>query len=372
MPAVRVDSPRLQSLDVFRGLTVAGMLLVNNPGSWEQIYPPLEHAAWNGWTPTDLVFPFFLFIVGTAMAFALGRRLELGFRARQLIPRIIWRGLLIILLGLFLNAVPHFQWDHVRFPGVLQRIGVVYLAAGVIFVVTGPATEALVAAILLVGYWLAMTRLALPGMPAGSLSMDANLAQYIDLRLFAGHMWKTSSDPEGLLSTIPAVATCLLGGLAGRWLRTDRPAGEKAAGLFVAGIVGILLGLLWDRWFPINKNLWTSSYVLFTAGMALQGLGACYTVIDIWNIRRWDWPFLVLGSNALAAFALSGLWARFLISWHVGAGEDRDTLGGWIYEHWFASWAGPLNGSLAFAVVTVLLFVAVLAVPYRRRWYLRF
>lgn len=372
MPAVLVDSPRLQSLDVFRGLTVAGMLLVNNPGSWEHIYPPLEHAPWNGWTPTDLVFPFFLFIVGTAMAFALGRRLEQGVPARQLIPRILWRGALIVLLGLLLNAVPNFHWDTMRYPGVLQRIGMVYLLAGTIFALTGPVAETVIATLLLVGYWLAMTRIGAPGLPAGSLAIDSNLAQHLDMMLFAGHTWLPTSDPEGVLSTIPAVATCLLGGLAGRWLRTDRPEGEKATGLFVAGIAGILLGLLWDHWFPINKNLWTSSYVLFTAGMALQGLGACYAIIEIWKIRGWEWPFLVLGTNALAAFALSGLWARLLIHWQVGQGGQRTNLAGWMYQEWFASWAGPLNGSLAFAVATVALFVMILAVPYRKGWFLRF
>jgi predicted acyltransferase len=371
MPAVRLESSRLQSLDVFRGLTVAGMLLVNNPGSWGDIYPPLEHAAWNGWTPTDLIFPFFLFIVGTAMAFALGRRLEQGVRARHLVGRIMWRGLLIIALGLFLNAIPHFRLDTMRYPGVLQRIGVVYLVAGSIFALTGPLAEALIAALLLVGYWLAMTRIGAPGLPVGSLDMEANLARYVDLKLFAGHMWRGTWDPEGLLSTFPAVATCLLGGLAGRWLRTDRSAGEKAAGLFVAGIGGILLGLLWNEWFPINKNLWTSSYVLFTAGMALQALGACYTIIEIWNIRWWEKPFLVLGTNALAAFALSGIWARFLVYWQVGQGEEGTSLQGWIYERWFASWAGPLNGSLAYAVATVLLFMALLAIPHRKGWFLR-
>jgi predicted acyltransferase len=293
-------------------------------------------------------------------------------RARQLIPKIVWRGLLIIALGLLLNAFPHFQWDTVRYPGVLQRIGAVYLLAGMIFALTGPLAEVLIATVLLVGYWVAMTRIGAPGLPAGSLGMDANLAQYIDLRLFDGHMWRKTWDPEGVLSTIPAVATCLLGGLAGRWLRTPRADGEKAAGLFVAGIGGVLLGLLWNEWFPINKNLWTSSYVLFTAGLALQALGACYTIIEIWKIRRWDWPFLVLGMNPLAAFALSGIWARVLVHWQVGQGDDRTSLQGWIYEHWFESWAGPLNGSLAFAIATVLLFVLLLAVPYKKGWHLRF
>lgn len=372
MPAVHLSAPRLQSLDVFRGLTVAAMLLVNNPGSWEHIYPPLEHAGWNGWTPTDLVFPFFLFIVGVAIPFSLGRRLELGVARGALVGRIIFRSLLIVLLGILLNAIPHFDWATLRLPGVLQRIGVVYLLAGLIYLGTGWRGQIAAIALLLIGYWLAMTMIPVPGVGTGSLTVEANLAQYLDSRIFGTHMWRATWDPEGLLSTVPAVGSALLGILAGTWLRTDRSGAEKPLGLFLLGGCGIIAGMVWDHWFPINKNLWTSSYVLFTAGIAAQLLGGLYAVVDLRGHRSWAGPFFVLGSNALLVFGLSGLLGRTLINLMVGSGSERMGLGGWIYTRIFVPWAGALNGSLAYAVAMVLLFMIVLVVPYRRGWFLRF
>jgi len=372
MPAVRLAAPRLQSLDAFRGLTIAGMLLVNNPGSWEHIYPPLEHAAWNGWTPTDLVFPFFLFIVGVAIPFSLGRRLEEGAPRSTIFRRVVIRSLLIILLGVFLNAVPRFEWATLRLPGVLQRIGLVYLLAATIYLLVSPRLLALKAAVILLLYWAVMMLVPVPGVGAGSLTPDANLAQYLDSQVFGAHMWREHWDPEGLLSTLPAVATCLIGIQAGGWLRSTRGAPDKLVGLFVAGGAAILLGLLWDGWFPINKNLWTSSYVLFTGGLALQCLAALYAIVDLWGYRRWAWPFLALGANALLVFGLSGLFGRALVYIKVPTGGEPVGLGQWLYLKGFASWAGTLNGSLAFAVTVVLLFTALMAVPYRRGWYLRF
>jgi predicted acyltransferase len=372
MPAVRLSAPRLLSLDIFRGLTVGGMLLVNNPGSWEHIYPPLEHAAWNGWTPTDLVFPFFLFIVGVAIPYALGRRLEQGAPRGSLVGRILFRAALIVALGVFLNAFPRFDWHLLRLPGVLQRIGLVYACTALVYLWTSWRVQALICAVLLASYWLAMMLVPVPGVGAGSLLPDANLAQYLDSAVFGVHMWREHWDPEGLLSTIPAIGTALFGVMVGTWLRSERPPTEKALGLLLAGGAGIVLGMIWDHWFPINKNLWTSSYAVFTAGIAAQVLGALYAVADIWGYRRWAWPSLVLGSNALLVFGLSGLLARVLILTRVTDGSERVGLGGWIYMHLFVTWAGPLNGSLAYAVAFVLLFIALLAMPYRRGWYLRF
>jgi len=185
-------------------------------------------------------------------------------------------------------------------------------------------------------------------------------------------MWREHWDPEGLLSTIPAIGTALFGIMVGDWLRLERPPTDRALGLLLAGGMGIVIGMVWDHWFPINKNLWTSSYAVFTAGIAAQLLGALYALVDIWGYRRWAWPSLVLGSNALLVFALSGLLARVLNLIRVTEGDGQVGLGGWIYSHVFVTWAGPLNGSLAFAVAVVLLFVALLAVPYRRGWFLRF
>lgn len=372
MPAVRLSSPRLPSLDLFRGLTVAGMILVNNPGSWEHIYPPLEHAAWNGWTPTDLVFPFFLFIVGVAIPLSLGRRLEQGATRGALARRIAVRAILIVATGILLNAFPRFEWASLRLPGVLQRIGVVYLFAALFWLVAGWRTRLGLTLTLLAGYCLAMLLVPVPGVGTGSLSPDANLAQYLDASVFGRHMWREHWDPEGLLSSVPAIATAMMGTFAGEWLRTARPKVEQSALLFVAGGAAIVLGMIWDHWFPINKNLWTSSYALFTAGIAAQALGALRLVADEWGWTEWGWPFLVLGSNALAVFALSGLLGRILVVVRVPNGGESVVLREWIFSRGFESWAGPLNGSLAYAVTMVLLFVLLLAVPYRRGWFLRF
>src|SRR5687768_16924019 len=236
------------------------MILVNNPGSWAHLYWPLEHARWHGWTPTDLIFPFFLFVVGMAVPFS--RRPSLGEAAR--------RSAVLFLLGLFMAAFPYFDLTTVRIPGVLQRIALCYLAAFALFRIAGPRMEAAVAAVLLVVYWILMTRVPVPGGHPPNLEPETNLGAWLDRALLSGHLWKQSKtwDPEGLLSTLPAIATTLLGVLAGRWMRSARTPLNKVVGLLVLGSAGVVLGLVWNEWFPINKNLWTSSYVLLTAGLA--------------------------------------------------------------------------------------------------------
>src|SRR5678816_334447 len=305
---------RLVSLDVFRGLTVAGMVLVNNPGTWSSIYWPLEHAEWNGWTPTDLVFPFFLFIVGVSITLAFGRRIEERGVTRDLYIKVIKRSLIIFGLGLFLNGFPHFQLATIRIPGVLQRIAVCYLVASVIFLGTRVRTQLLIALALLVFYYILMTKIPAPGFAAGDLTKEGSLASYVDRVVFGPHIWKQGKvyDPEGILSTIPAIATTLFGILAGHWFRTERTHYEKVAGLFVAGAVCVMIGWAWNPFFPINKALWTSSYVFFTAGLALQLLALCYWLIDIKGHRRWAWPFEVFGMNAIALFVGSGLMVKLM------------------------------------------------------------
>ncbi len=363
--------PRLRSLDAFRGLTIAGMILVNNPGSWAHIYPPLEHAEWNGWTPTDLIFPFFVFIVGVALTFSFARRRAAGAPRGALVRKAAVRGAAIVAVGIALNFVPRFDPATVRIPGVLQRIGLAYVVAALIYLTAGARTQRWIAAGLLVGYWLAMTLVPVPGHGAGVLEPVGNLAQYIDIHLLRGHTWKPEWDPEGLLSTVPAVVTCLLGAFTGDLLRSERAPLEKTAHLLVWGNVALVAGLVWNWWFPINKNLWTSSYVLFTAGAALATLGVLYWVIDVRGRSRWAWPWYVFGSNALLVFVLSGLLARLLIAVQVATADGPVSLWTWIYDRAFVPWAGPLNGSLAFAVTFVLLWLAIMAVPYRRGWYLR-
>ncbi len=367
----QASSGRLVSLDAFRGITIAGMILVNNPGSWSYVYPPLRHAEWHGWTPTDLIFPFFLFIVGVAMAFSVVARLERGEDSRQVFRKVLRRSLIIVGLGLLLAAYPRFDLASLRFPGVLQRIGVVYFFASLVVMKTGPRGQALTAALLLLAYWAVMALVPVPGTGIGDLSADGNLAAYLDRTLMGGHLWRETWDPEGLLSTLPAVSTALLGVLTGHMLRSDAAPLEKVARMFALGWAGILLGIVWGWVFPINKNLWTSSYVIFTAGAALQFLALCYYLIEVKGWTRWAHPAVAFGMNAIAVFVLSGLFVKTLIWIKVPAGDATITLYGWIYRNLFASWAGPLNGSLAFALANILLWYALMELLYRRRIFIK-
>ncbi len=355
---------RLVSLDVFRGLTIAGMVLVNNPGTWSSIYWPLKHAEWHGWTPTDLVFPFFLFIVGVSITLAFARRVEEGRVKRDLYLKVVKRSAIIFGLGLFLNGFPHFQLATIRIPGVLQRIAICYLIASLIFLTTKVRTQLIIALALLIIYWLLMTHIAAPGFAVGDLSKEGSLASFIDRELLGAHIWRQGRvyDPEGLLSTIPAVATTLFGVLTGHWLRSERRQFEKVVGLFVAGAVCVVLGWAWNPFFPINKPLWTSSYVLFTAGLGLQLLALCYWLIDIKGYRRWAWPFEVFGVNALALFVGSGLMVK--IMGLIGAQ-------GWIFRNLFLSWAAPINASLFYAIAFILLWLFLMWLLYRKRIYIK-
>ncbi len=354
-------STRLVSLDVFRGITIAGMVLVNNPGSWAHIYWPLEHAQWDGWTPTDLIFPFFLFIVGVAIPLALGRRIEGGASRRSLFLKICKRSLIIFLLGEFLAGFPFFHLSTIRIPGVLQRIAVCYFFASLIFLATRPRTQAIITLALLVIYWLLLMHVPVPDYGAGDLSKEGNLAAYIDRHIFGVHVWRQAVvyDPEGLLSTMGALATTLLGVLTGQRLRCAiRTPIEKVAAMFIAGICCMTIGWAWNAWFPINKALWTSSYVFFSAGLALEFLALCYWLIEIKNYRRWARLFVIFGVNPIVLFVGSGIMARLLTIITVPSGNGTGvTLWGYIYNHAFASWLAPNNASLAFAIVFILVWL---------------
>lgn len=382
MPAIHPSRDRLLALDAFRGLTVAGMLLVNNPGTWSASYAPLQHAAWHGWTPTDLIFPFFLFIVGITTALSTAARRERGVSDRDLVRQILQRGALIVLCGLVLHAFPFFPLDRItgiRFPGVLQRIGVCYTAAALLTLRTSLKQQIGIIAALLLGYWVLMTLVPVPGQTlTGRALLDepsASLAAWLDRAVFGSHLWRSSKtwDPEGLLSTIPAIGTTMLGCLAGYWLgRSAVPLSERLAGLFGVGSLLMVTGLMWNWIFPINKNLWTSSYVLFTAGMAAAALGTCIWLIDALALRRWVTPFVVFGVNPLLAFLGSGMMARLIYSViQVPFRGETVPVQRVIYETSFASWLAPRNASLLFAVTFVLFWAGVLWILYRRRVYLR-
>ena len=350
--------PRVISLDVLRGLTVAAMVLVNNPGSWTSVYWPLRHAEWNGFTPTDMIFPFFLFIVGVSIPLALGPRLEQ--RAEGLVGRVLWRSVVIFALGLLLHALPWFHLGTVRIPGVLQRIAACYLLAALLVLLSGGAAgwrlQALVTGALLVGYWLLMTRVPPPGGVAGDLSPAGNLAGYIDRVVLGPHIWQVSKvyDPEGVLSTLPAVATTLLGVLAGHWIRAAGPTRRAVGGLVIGGAAATAIGWLWAQSFPINKALWTSSYAVFMSGLAALALAACYWLIEVRGWRRVTGPFVVLGVTALPLFFLSSLMARLLLLTRVG--PDRVRLHAWLFDRLFAPWLPPFDASLAYALAYVLLW----------------
>ena len=367
--SIPTETNRLVSLDVFRGITIAGMILVNNPGTWEHVYGPLQHAAWHGWTPTDFVFPFFLFIVGVAIPLAFAKRVESGGSKRDLYIKIVKRTLIIFAIGLFLNGFPYFGLAEYRIPGVLQRIAVCYFFASIIFLNTKVRTQIVITIGLLIGYWLALKYIPAPGYAAGDLTKEGSLPSYIDRVVFGKHVWSQARvyDPEGLLSTIPAIATTMIGVFTGQWLRTEKTRIEKAAGMFVAGAVCVAVGWAWNSFFPINKALWTSSYVLFTGGLALQFLALCYWLIDIKGYRKWAKPFEVFGMNAIALYVGAGLMASLFGEIKVGG----TTLGGWIYENLFASWASPINASLAFAIAFVVVWEALMWLLYRRKIFLK-
>ncbi len=370
------QSGRLLSLDMFRGFTIALMILVNNPGSWSYVYPPLLHAKWHGWTPTDLVFPFFLFIVGVAMSFSFSRRLERGDSLSQLFSKVIRRTLIIFAIGLFLNLFPFFNFGEMRIPGVLQRIAICYFFASTIVLLSGKKWQIGWTVFLLAIYWILIKIIPVPGYGAGVLEPKGNLCWYIDSHLLAGHTWRgapvSGFDPEGIFSTIPAIATVMFGVFTGDWLRSDRDKYEKVSGLFVAGNIGLVLGIIMNIWLPINKNLWTSSYSVFMAGMAAIFLAMSYWIVDIKGFKSWTKPFVVFGSNAIVVYALSGIIGRITIytKWTQPDGTTI-SLKTWIYENLFHSWAGNHFSSLLYPIMWNLILLGLMWILYRKKIFIK-
>ena len=376
-PILQKSPQRLQSLDVFRGITVAAMILVNNPGSWGSIYPPLKHAAWHGCTPTDLIFPFFLFIVGVSVAYALGTKKEFMTDHSGIILTALKRALILFGLGLFLSVYPGIftapleALQTVRIPGVLQRIAVVFFVSAVLFIKTTARTQLIILICLLIFYWLVMTLIPVPGVGYANLEKETNLAAWVDRTVLTeAHLWKSAKtwDPEGILSTIPAIATGLFGVLTGTYLRRKNTENSiKISWLFSAGTLSVIIGLIWDLFFPINKALWTSSYVLYTGGLATIGLAMLYWLIDEKGYKSWTAPFVAYGINAITVFFLSGLIPRTLNLIKINLDGEEVGAQKWIYETYFASNLSPLNASLAYAIVYVLLWFIILWIMYRKK-----
>ena len=374
---------RLISLDVFRGLTIAGMILVNNAGDWSHVYPALAHVEWNGWTPTDLVFPFFLFIVGVAMPFSFSKRLAKGESRGKLLKHVFARSLMLISLGMLLSGIPNFDFSHRLILNVLQRIGLIYLMSGTIFLFTDVVSQAVVAVSCVVIYWILMLAVPVPGYGAGVLAPVGNMWWYVDKVLLQGwhqHLLVVGQyrlhHAEGILSLIPSISTVLLGSLTGHYLRSGRSGIEKAAGMLVFGNFGILIGSVMAIWFPINKLLWSSSYVVFTAGVALEVLGVCYWLVDVRGFKKWTQPFLVFGSNAITSFFLSTFVALILdivfvsVSSPAGAAV-RESLKSVIYNAVFAPLASSYNASMLYSIAYLLLWYGVMYMFYRKKIFIK-
>lgn len=367
---VQAAPARLLSLDVFRGITVAAMILVNTPGSWEHIYAPLRHAKWHGCTPTDLIFPFFLFIVGVSIVFALSKRKLDHALHNQTMGRILKRSLILFAIGLFLTLFPDFEFATIRIPGVLQRIAVVFFFSAIIYLKTSRRTQILLLGGILVLYWLLMTFVPVPGVGYPNLEPETNLGAWLDNLLLKGHLWESSKvwDPEGILSTLPAIATGLCGVLTGQWLQRQADAATKVAGLFIWGNLAILAGLIWSGWFPINKSLWTSSFVLFTAGLALNALGLLYWFIDVKGRKFWVAPFVAFGINAIIAYVIAGILPNILGMIRVSGPDNKPTgLRSYVHQTLFVPHFSPEMASLLSAIVFVLLCFIPIWIMYKRR-----
>jgi predicted acyltransferase len=375
MPSTQpAPTGRLLSLDVFRGLTVMGMTVVNNPGDWGHIYPPLEHAEWNGCTPTDLVFPFFLFIVGVSIAYALASAKRTGAPLGPIIARVARRAAILFGLGVLTSLYPHFDFGSVRIMGVLQRIALVYFACSCLYLVTGWRTQLALLVGVLISYAALMQLVPVPGFGPANLEPTTNLGAWVDRTILSEqHLWAQSRtwDPEGLLGTLPALGTGLLGMLAGQWLRWPSATPlSKPAGLAVAGVVAAALGLVWNIWFPINKALWTSSYVLLAGGLALLVLATLYWVCDVRGYRSWAKPAVAFGVNAIAVFFFSAILSRtFSLVQLPGPAGSPVGFKEWLYEWGIKPFfADPRNASVAGAVVCLLIWLVVLSYLQRRNW----
>src|SRR6185437_9449933 len=366
---------RLLSLDIFRGATIAAMILVNDPGDWGSIYWPLRHSEWNGWTPTDLVFPFFLFVVGVSLVFSFSARRNRGKSRAAVVAHILRRGIVLFALGVFINGFPnHYNPATLRIEGVLQRIALCYVIASILYLWCGPKVRWAVVFVLLAGYWIVMRYVPVPGFGVPThgfpfLDPNRNLTAWLDRKLLMGHLYNHTNDPEGVLSTIPAIASTLLGIFAGEWLRSNQTHTQKILRMVSYGTACFVAGEIWGLWFPINKNLWTSSFVLLIGGLAMVGLALCYWTFDIRKLRiRLADFFLIFGVNAIAAYVLSELLAALIttVSFH-SAKYGVITLQGWIYHTLFAPLASPVNASLFYAGVYVLLCWIPMWILYRKR-----
>ena len=376
---------RLLSLDLLRGLTIGFMILVNDNGSENGAYWALKHAAWTGFTPTDLVFPTFLLVVGITTVLSIGPRIEQGVARKTLFLTTLRRAVILFLLGLLVNSFPLFHLATLRVYGVLPRIAVCYLVVATVYLLDqGWRSKAVLLVTALAGYWILMRFVPVPGygIPGRDIPLldrDLNLAAWIDRHVFsAAHLYEGTRDPEGLLSTLPALGTALIGMLAGIWLRSSRSLAQKVTGIFAAGVTGVILGLAWNTIFPINKKLWTSSYVLFAAGLSLLIFSVFLWLADLRTQREapagrarrspaWT-PLLVFGTNAIFAYVLSELLGALIGTIHVSRTMNVQE---WLYQSVHAVISNVAFASLLYSLGYVAFCWLVTYVLYRKRIFLK-
>jgi predicted acyltransferase len=361
---------RLVSLDVFRGATIALMILVNTAGGFAGSYSPLLHADWNGWTPTDVVFPSFVWIVGLSLTLSLDKRLSAGARRSSLVPAVLRRALILYLLGVFLYLMPRFDLSTARLLGVLQRIAICYAAASLIYLYTGVRGQIVWMVALLGSYTLLMFYAPVPGFGAGRLDVDGNLAHYIDRIVLGAHNYAQTKtwDPEGIVSTLPAIATALLGVAAARILRLRKTLAERTTWLFLIGNILIVSGLIFSPIMPINKKLWSTSFTLFMAGLDFVIFAALLWIVDGQKARRWAAPFVILGMNSIVVYMLSEIGETLMYTIRTGGLTIRE----WIYQRYYLSWLDPANASLLYSLCYVAFMIVVAYGMYRRKWFVRF
>lgn len=361
-----MQNERLISLDAFRGFTVAAMILVNNPGSWEHVYAPLLHKEWNGITPTDLIFPFFIFIVGISIVLAFSKRIAAGVPPGKMAGKIFSRFLKIFLLGVFLNFLMSLNFSELRFAGVLQRIAIVYLVCSLMYLFTSWRTQLITGVVILIGYWLTMVLIPTPGYGKAMLEPGINLAAWIDSKFLPGIMWEGTWDPEGILSTFPAIVTGIAGMMVGAIITGKLEPERKVLWIFTAGFLATIVGQAWGWIFPLNKNLWTSSYVLFTGGLACMTLAASMFVVDILGRKRFTKVGMVFGANAITIYVFSGLMSLLDV---IKIGDQS------LVMHFMNFCTGLFLSAKLASLIYSLLIVAICYIPawllYRKRIFIK-
>ena len=361
---------RIVSLDVFRGFAIAAMILVDASGPYRTVYPQLRHTAWNGWSFADTVFPFFLFIMGVSIVFSFSRREQNGPADSSLYLQIVRRTIILFGLGLFINAYPFSRLSVLRIPGVLQRIALCYFFSSLIVRDCGPKGQMYWLFGLLTSYWLMMRFVPVPGIGTGVLEPGNNFAAYVDSLFLKGHMYG-KWDPEGIVSTIPAIGTTLFGVLAGNWLCLPVSGRKKTVTMICAGIALLMLGKILDQWLPINKNIWTSTFSIFMAGFAFLSLSLLYWLIDVKGYRRWTTGFEILGTNSIAIYVLSYIvdpLPRFVLSYAAPSAKSLNT---YLLTTRFSTLASPENSSLVFAVSFVLFMFLIAWALWKLKLFIR-